>query len=347
MTPDKLNDILKDGFPTTKDENWKYTNLAVLNTKPVVFSSAKVVKFKNHQQLGVTFVPLALSSHAVSDVFEELNVFFSTENYHIKITENLSEPLEIFYQGSSEGWSQPRIKITVEKNVQATIIEIFTSEINGVMNSVLTLEVAENAKLNYYKVQSEHEKNIHIGRTHIYLDKNSHIETFTLSKGSQLARSDISVKFQGEYASCNLYGLSYSKHRQHLDHHTIIDHAVGHCTSNEFYRSVLDDKSRVVFNGRVIVRDGATQTETHQVNHNLLLSSDAEIDTKPELEIYHDDVKCTHGATIGQLDEEALFYLRSRGLSEAAARELLIQAFGDKVLQCITDEKLRERLCRY
>lgn len=342
-----LDDILKQGFPTTQDENWKYTNLAVLSTKPVIFSSGKVVQFKNHQQSGITVSALNATPTQTSDIFENLNQFYSTENYHITITENVAEPLEIIYQGMSDDWIQPRIKISILPGVQVKILEIFSAEARGVMNTVTEIDVAENATLHYYKVQSEHEKNIHIGRTQLYLHKHSRAQTFTLSKGSQLARSDITVKFQGEYASCELYGLSYSKNRQHLDHHTVIDHAVGHCTSHEFYRSVLDDKSRVVFNGRVIVRDGAHQTEAHQTNHNLLLSSEAEIDTKPELEIYHDDVKCTHGATIGQLDDEALFYLRSRGLSEAAARALLIQAFGDKVLQSITDENIRERLCRY
>ncbi|HEV2614294.1 MAG TPA: Fe-S cluster assembly protein SufD [Gammaproteobacteria bacterium] len=334
-------------LPTTRDENWKYTDLSVLASKPRVFTQNKIITFKNHTQKGIVITPLTIQPENSLDTFENLNKKFNTENYSITISEDLAQPLEIIYTAQGDEWHQPRIKIIVENNIAATIIEIFESNIPSIINAVTEIEMSSGSNLAYYKIQAEHINTFHIGRTHITLDAKSHVQAFTLSKGSQLARSDIFVTFQGEHASCDLYGLSYSKSRQHLDHHTVIDHAVGHCTSNEFYRSILDDKSRVVFNGKVIVREGAHQTEANQSNHNILLSSEAEIDTKPELEIYHDDVKCTHGATIGQLDDEALFYLRSRGLSEEASRDILIQAFGNKVLQCISDEQLRERLCQY
>ena len=334
-------------FPTTRDENWKYTDLSALVSKPVVFTQNKIITFKNHTQSGIAISALNIQPKDNQDAFEELNQNFNTENYSITIAEDLAEPLEIIYHATDNHWAQPRIKIILGNNIKAKIIEIFQSTTANIINTVTEIEINSGARLDYYKVQAENLNSFHIGRTHIYLHDKSHVQTFTLSRGSQLARSDITVKFQGEYSSCDLYGLSYSKSRQHLDHHTIIDHAVGNCKSNEFYRSILEDKSRVVFNGKVIVREGAHQTEASQANHNILLSSDAEIDTKPELEIYHDDVKCTHGATIGQLDEESLFYLRSRGLDEETSRNILIQAFGNKVLHCISDEKLRERLCQY
>ena len=342
-----LDEILKNGFPTTREENWKYTNLSVLSSKPVVFTKNKVVTFSNHQQKGIEISSESIRTKTAADLFENLNQYFSTENYVVTITENLSEPLEINYNSTEEGWVQPRVTLKLAKNISATVIEIFKGDVSHIMNVVTDIQVDDDAKLQYYKIQTHDAQTVHIGRTYIGINESGAVQTFTLSRGSQLARSDISVKFQGEHASCELYGLSYSKHRQHFDHHTVIDHAVGHCTSNEFYRSVLDDKSRVVFNGKVIVRENAHHSEANQANHTILLSSDAEVDTKPELEIYYDDVKCTHGATIGQLDDEALFYLRSRGLSEDAARKLLIDAFGNKVIQSISDEKMRERLCQY
>ncbi|MDX2165233.1 MAG: Fe-S cluster assembly protein SufD [Gammaproteobacteria bacterium] len=342
-----LDEILKNGFPTTREENWKYTSVSVLSTKPVLFSSNKAVAFNNHQQPGIKISSENTSLKTNADVFENLNQYFNTESYSITITENLAQPLEIIYESKDTQWVQPKITIKLAKNVSASVIEIFQGTVSHVMNVVTDIQVCDGGKLQYYKIQSHDLNTIHIGRTHIDIHKNAFAQTFTLSKGSQLARSDINVKFIGEHARCELYGLSYSKHRQHLDQHTVIDHAVGHCTSNEFYRSVLDDKSRVVFNGKVIVRENAHHSEANQANHTILLSSDAEVDTKPELEIYYDDVKCTHGATIGQLDDEAMFYLRSRGLSEDAARKLLIDAFGNKVIQSISDEKMRERLCQY
>jgi len=334
-------------FPTTRDENWKYTDLSVLASKPFVFTQNKIITFRNNTQSGIAISALSIQPKDNLDVFEGLNQNFNTENYLITISQNIIEPLEIIYHATDSHWAQPRIKIIVENNIKAKIIEIFESNISSIVNTVIEIDVNSGARLDYYKIQTENLNSFHIGRTHIYLHEKSHVQTFTLSKGSLLARSDINIIFKGEQASCDLYGLSYSKSRQHLDHHTVIDHAVGHCKSNEFYRSILEDKSRVVFNGKVIVREGASQTEASQANHNILLSSDAEIDTKPELEIYHDDVKCTHGATIGQLDEESLFYLRSRGLDEETSRNILIHAFGNKVLQCISDEAMRERLCQY
>lgn len=343
-----LEKILASGFPTTRDESWKYTDLSRLSSKPLMLAKNKSVNFKQHQQSGITICPLKTESAELKeDIFENLNYFHNTENYSITISENLAEPLEIIYNSSGENWIQPRVKIILAENTTAKIIEIFEGEHTGVVNTVTEIELKTAAKLDYYKIQQSHSNSVHIGRTHITLEQHSHVQTFTLSRGSLLARSDISVDFKGEHASCDLYGLSYSKDRQHLDHHTVINHAAAQCKSNEFYRSILDDKSRVVFNGKVIVQPGAHHTEANQANHNMLLSSDAEIDTKPELEIYYDDIKCTHGATIGQLDDEALFYLRSRGLSESESKKILIQAFGNKVLECISDEKMRERLCQY
>ena len=159
--------------------------------------------------------------------------------------------------------------------------------------------------------------------------------------GGILSRTDLVVNLHGEGASCDLNGLFVLGGRQHVDHHTRIDHKAPHCTSRELYRTVLDGRSHGVFNGKVMVHEGAIKTDSNMSNGNILLSKHAEIDTKPELEIYNDDVKCAHGATIGQLDDKQLFYLRSRGISQEAAQELLTFAFADEVLVAMSNQAVR------
>ena len=266
---------------------------------------------------------------------------------HIVLSQN-NDFLELNYavaKSDQDKYIEFNNSITVNKNSHVKIIEYFTSDCACVRSGVTDIMVHEGSSVEYYKIQQEHVNTIHIGQTNIILDKNSHIKTFILSTGSLLARNDLNIYFKAEHSTCELYGLYQSKNRQHLDHHTMVDHAFPHCKSTEFYRGVLDDHSRAVFNGKVIVREGAHHTEASQLNHNLLLSSNAEIDTKPELEIYHDDIKCSHGAAVGQLDESALFYLQSRGIAEKEARELLIKGFKHKILNYITDSDVRKKLC--
>jgi Fe-S cluster assembly protein SufD len=356
-----LEKILSRGFPTPRDENWKYTNINAIALKPFQLAQ-RIARDEKHKcnilfingyivntslPDGIKIKPLSRlhEENLSGDIFENLNKHFFQDGLEIIISKSLKNPLEILYVSTEENWVQPRIQIIVEKNTEAKIIETFLSEAVSITNIVTQIEVKENAKLSYFKVQEENEKAFHIGRTNIVNLKNSQTKTFTISKGGKLARSDINIQLKEEGASSELYGLYISKNKMHLDHHTIVEHCVPHTKSHEHYRGILMDDSRAVFNGKVIVQKNAIQTEAEQSNHNLLLSSNAEIDTKPELEIYCDDVKCTHGATIGQLDDEALFYLRSRGLDEISAKQLLINAFANKILDFIDDKELRDKLC--
>jgi len=337
----KLEEILSKGFPTTREEAWKYTNLAEIASRPMVFSQNKSVEIINAEKVS----PLKKEIPELSkDVFENLNQYFSTESYGFVFSKTMVEPLEIIYKGEAEKWVQPRIKIKIEENVKAVVIEKFLSDTRQVTNAVTIIEVGPKAELIYIKIQDEHESACHIGRTHIQVAEQGKAQTLTLSRGAKLSRSDIHLKLSGEGAEAELNGLAYGKNRMHLDHHTLIEHCVPNTKSRQLYRSILDHHSRGVFNGKIIVRPNAHKTEAEQANHHLLLSKEAEIDAKPELEIYHDDVKCKHGATIGQLDENAMFYLQTRGISADAARDILVNAFAHKVLGCIHDKALREKL---
>ncbi|MCA9257070.1 MAG: Fe-S cluster assembly protein SufD, partial [Phycisphaerales bacterium] len=202
----------------------------------------------------------------------------------------------------------------------------------------------ENAVVDHYQVQRETPDTYHLSTRQVYLSRSGNVSSHTLAFGGKLVRNDINALLDGEGANCMFNGLSVLRDSQHVDNHLRVDHAKPHCNSWEFFKGIYDDKSRGVFTGRIIVREDAQKTDAKQSNMNLLLSRDAVIDTKPQLEILADDVKCTHGATVGQLDEEAIFYLRSRGVSEEAARSLLIYAFAGESVGQVRIASLRDKL---
>jgi FeS assembly protein SufD len=205
---------------------------------------------------------------------------------------------------------------------------------------------AERASIEHYRMQEEGPRALHIGAVHAIQGRASRLHSHSIALGAALARADITTSFDAEACDATLDGLYVAGGRQHVDHHTRIDHASPHGTSREHYRGLLDGTARGVFNGKVVVHAGAQKTDARQANHNLLLSRDAEVDTKPQLEIYADDVKCTHGATVGQLDAQQLFYLRSRGIEESAARGLLTHAFARTVIDRMRLAPVRARLER-
>ncbi|MDQ7000797.1 MAG: Fe-S cluster assembly protein SufD, partial [Mariprofundus sp.] len=211
----------------------------------------------------------------------------------------------------------------------------------GLSNIATYIRLQDNASLTQYRLQLEGAKQFHIGRTEVKQSRDSRYILHAVELGGNLSRADIVVDLAETGASCELNGLFVASGRQHMDHHTRIDHNAPHCVSREKYRTVLDGRSHAVFNGKIVVAEGAVKTDSAQSNANLLLSKNAEIDTKPELEIYHDDVKCAHGVTVGQLDETQLFYLKSRGLSEQEARQLLIFAFADEILVAMNIPTIR------
>jgi Fe-S cluster assembly protein SufD len=211
-------------------------------------------------------------------------------------------------------------------------------------NAVSEVVVGEGAVIEYHRIQQESETAFHFGRLEFHQERSSSVATHSIAIGGALVREEVKSVLDGEGAEATLDGLYVVTGRQHVDNQTTLDHAKPHCSSREVYRGVLDGESSAVFNGKIIVRKDAQKTDSKQSNKNLLLSEKAIIDTKPGLEIYADDVKCTHGATIGQIDPEAVFYLRSRAIGLQEARDLLTYAFANDVLERIKYQPLRERL---
>jgi len=242
--------------------------------------------------------------------------------------------------------ASPRVIIQAQANSAATIIETYSSSgaASYLTNAVIDFEVEDSARIQHYKVQRESTNGFHIAATRANLGPKAKYETTTINLGGAISRHDIDVVMNHEGAECAVDGLYMVEGSQHTDTHSLIDHRQPHCTSRQLYKGILDGKSRAVFNGKVFVRHGAQQTDAQQTNKNLLLSPDAQIDTKPQLEIYADDVKCTHGAAIGQLEEDELFYLESRGINPALAKNMLTYGFAEEVIERISIESIKREL---
>ncbi len=238
--------------------------------------------------------------------------------------------------------------IVLQESSKATFVEHYVALNNytGMTNVVTEVVLAESAALEHYKLQQESENAFHIATLAAKQAANSNWHTNNISLGAQLARNDIHSRLEGEKSHTTMDGLYLVNKEQHVDNHTRIDHLVPNTTSNELYKGVLDDNSHAVFNGKVMVHQDAQKTDSNQSNHNLLLSRGCEIDTKPEMEIYADDVKCGHGSTVGQINEDQLFFLRARGLDEVSARSLLTYAFAVDVLERIPSVEIKEALAK-
>jgi Fe-S cluster assembly protein SufD len=243
--------------------------------------------------------------------------------------------------------THPRNVIIVGKNSQVTIVEehVARNAKQYFTNVVTDIHAAANARVNYYKMQDNDFTATHIANIFIEQQKSSHVNTFSFSKGARLSREDLTVWQQEEASETYLHGLYMTTcDQQHMDHHLHVDHLAAFGKSSMLYKGVLDKKSQAVFNGKVHVHPATKQIHAHQENHNLLLSKEAEMNTKPELEIYAEDVKCTHGATVGQLDSEALFYLLSRGIGKNEAHAMLLRGFTEEIFGRIEDEPVRSYL---
>ncbi len=240
----------------------------------------------------------------------------------------------------------PRTLVLAGKGAEARIVESFVAETPGVYLStpVAEVAVAENARVEHVRLQDDAEEAYHLASIDADLARDARYVSVSVALGAALSRCDLGGRLSGSGAEATLQGLTLLGGTRHADHHTSLDHAVPHCPSHELYKSILWDRARYVFNGRIVVREDAQKTDAKQSNRNLILSDDAIVFTRPQLEIYADDVRCTHGATIGRLDDAALFYLRARGLSLDAARTLLIRAFAGEVLASVTHAGWRERI---
>jgi len=268
---------------------------------------------------------------------------------HVPKGQTVDDPIYLtFVSNSQEGLtgSHTRVLVVADESARATVVETYlgVGEQQYFTNAVTELALGDGASVEHIKLIRESERAFHVGTTQVHQGRDSNLASVSITIGAALARNDLNVVLDGEGAACTLYGLYLTGGSQHVDNHTIIEHTKPHGTSRQVYKGILDGASRAVFNGKVIVHKDAQRTDAQQTNRNLLLSGDATVDTKPQLEIFADDVKCTHGAAIGQLDEEALFYLRSRAMSEQTARNLLTYGFASEVVARISAEPLREQL---
>ena len=261
----------------------------------------------------------------------------------------MDKPLSLVFVAAKQAQSaaiHTRNLIVMGKQSQATIIEHYLGldDARYLSNTVTEVITNDSARLTHYKLQQESLQGFHVGYLSARQERDSRIESHSISLGGDIVRNDIDVELSAPGAHLSLNGLYMAGGNQHIDNHTLVHHAKPHTGSEENYRGVLNDRARGVFNGKVVVHKQAQKTVAQQANANLLLSDDAEIDTKPELEIYADDVKCSHGATIGRLDESMLFYLRARAIEEDTARSLLTFAFADEVIKRIRLAPIRARL---
>jgi Fe-S cluster assembly protein SufD len=287
------------------------------------------------------------------EAFSALNTAFLADGAFVSVPRGrvVEQPIHILYvtvPGSVPVATHPRTLIVTGDDSQVSVVEDFVSLGDGehLSNAVTELVVGDGSVVSHYLVQRESRQAFHVSTLRGRQGRSSSLTSHTVLLGSALTRRNIHPVLAGEGGECLINGLFMTNGRQHADNYMKVEHVSPHCQSRQVYKGILDGQSHGVFHGRIIVHKDAQKTDAKQTNMNLLLSEDAQIDTKPQLEIYADDVKCTHGATVGQIDEEAIFYLRSRGLAEASARALLLYAFAGDMLQRMKVEPVRRHLER-
>ncbi len=376
------------GFPTTRHEEWKYTNVAPLRkqdfsipqtsanvdieaftypesqTSQLVFvNGIYAPKLSNVSAIpdGVTIANLQAANQKLAsdyfatqasydnDAFTALNTAFASDGAFILIPRGtiIEAPIHLLFVSTNQMVTHPRVLIVAEEGAIATIIESYVAPSDDEIyftNAVTEVITKADASLTHYRLQAESTKAFHIATTAVQQESKSTYTSYAMSIGGEIARHDLNVKLDGEHIESTIDGLYVGTGKQHIDNHTTMDHAHPHCNSFQLYKGILDEKARAVFNGKVFVRKGAMLTDAKQLNKNLLLSKDAHVDTKPQLEIFADDVKCSHGATVGQLEEDELFYLRSRGLKSETARALLTFGFAEDVISKIKIVSVRKQL---
>jgi Fe-S cluster assembly protein SufD len=370
------------GFPDTHHEEWRFTNVApiartrfapgrwgVVESKAakgpiqLVFANGHLLTRPESLPAGLQVGGIAddpaviqpqLSQHAVfsENAFVALNTAMIADGALVRVARGavIEEPIEIYYltTGAAQPIAvHPRGLILVGADARCTIVERYQGAGEGVYfnNAVTEIVVGERAAVDHYRVQLETANAFHIVTLHATIGRSASFASHSISLGGALVRNDANATLS-EGSEATLNGLYIVNGTQHIDNHTMIDHTMPHGTSHELYKGILDGKAHAVFNGKIIVRKDAQKTDSKQTNKNLVLSDDSVVDTKPELQIFADDVRCTHGATIGQLDSEAMFYLQSRGIGKSEARSLLTYAFAQDVVDRIKVQSLRDSLER-
>jgi len=385
------------GFPTVKDEDWRFTNVAPIAEiafRPADGGVAKVAAralepfaFAGLTGPRLTFVngrfapglsvlaglpkgvrvqslaeALASDRKALEphlgryadtsrDAFAALNTALMEDGAYVAIPRGvvLDQPIHLLYvsvPGGEPMATHPRNLILAGEESQATIVEDYVSLADGVSfsNAVTELVAGEGSVVSHYLIGRESRDAYHVNTLRGQQGRASNLASHSFLMGGALTRRNIHPVLDGEGGECLINGLFMANGRQHMDNYMRVEHASPRCASRQFYKGILDGQSRGVFHGRIVVHKDAQKTDAKQTNMNLLLSEDAQIDTKPQLEIYADDVKCTHGATVGQIDDDAIFYLRARGIPEASARALLLFAFAGEILQRMKVEPIRRHL---
>jgi len=283
------------------------------------------------------------------NTFAALNQALFSDGVFVYIPDGveLAEPVQLIYISSAKADGeviQPRNLIVAGKNSKVTVVETYlsTNNVAYLTNAVTELVAGDNASIEHVKVQDEATQAFHLATIAGTFGRASNVRVHSFALGAKISRNNIRTLLAGEGLECILNGLYLTKDDQLADHHMVVEHAQPHCASHEYFNGILDGKSKGVFHGRILVREIAQKTDAKQTNKNLLLSDDASADTKPQLEIYADDVKCTHGATIGQLNDESIFYLRSRGIPTETAKRMLIHAFAGEIIERIQCEPARD-----
>jgi Fe-S cluster assembly protein SufD len=285
--------------------------------------------------------------------FTALNTAFMKDGalVHVPADTTVDLPIHLIFvsdANAAKSVTHPRNLIVADRNAKATVIESYVSvgDAGYFTNTVTEAVVEDGATLTHYKIQRESQRAYHVATVDVRQGRNSHFISFSFATGARLSRTNIYTVLEGPGCGATLNGLYMGSGEQHVDHQTRIEHAQPNCFSREVYKGILDGASHGVFNGKVYVHPIAQQTDGKQSNNNLLLSDKARVDTKPQLEIFADDVKCTHGATVGRIDEQALFYMKSRGVSRELARQLLTYAFAADVLEELEVEEVKDELER-
>jgi len=382
------------GFPTTKQEAWRFTNVAALTEtafdlahpasripqlaeiQPFLLGDGPRLVFVNGFLVRSLSTPLSdgvrldglaqalvdtpdlvrqhLSKYAAftDRPFAALNTAFVHDGAFVYVPAKVTieEPIQLLFLTTPVDGERvvahPRNLIVLEREARATVVETYASLEDGVYwtNAVTEVVVGDGARVDCYRVQRESDQAYHVAVTDVHQGRDTTVNVHAVAFGAALARHDLRGTLAGPGGYLILNGLYVLAGEQHADHHTAIDHAAPHCESHEYFNGVLDGRSRGIFNGRIIVRPGAQKTDSKQTNNNLLLSGEAHADSQPQLEIYADDVKCTHGSTVGPLDPKALFYLRSRGIGEVDARRLMTYGFAAEILNRMDVAPLRAQL---
>ena len=380
LREDAFARFCETGFPTTHDEDWRFTNISAIARTPFSLpratpalpaesdlkpwteegTSARLVFVDGHfvgKLSSVGSLPAGVRISSLNDEmtrnsstleqhfgrylnfrrdpFSALNTAFAEDGAFVQVSRGISleKPIHLLFVstgGKTATMTHPRNLLLVEREAQATIIEEYVSLSDGVVlsNSATELIAEESSNVSHYMLEREGTQAFNISTLRIQQGRSSNVASHSLLLGGGLVRNNVHPVLAGEGAECLINGLFIGSGTQHLDNYMYVEHQKPHASSRQFYNGILDDHAHGVFHGRIVVHKDAQKTDAKQTNRNLLLSDDAQIDTKPQLEIYADDVKCTHGATIGQIEENALFYLRSRGIDEAQARKLLLSAFA-------------------